>query len=406
MSIFKNKGVIKILFCFTIAVVLLAGSLPIVQGVNINQAVRPWYQFRRYTDNSKSLSQMYYRLAIPDDYDESIAYPLVVFLSVEGQTIAMDAAHSTNPLKFIDTSLLVNGNDKKYPCIILIPILPDGFYWVDNYYDKISDALDLTMGMIDVTCKEYSVDQRKVYITGVCANATGAWDAMFRFPQKFAAGVTVANIAPLSLASKIPDVPVWIFNSALDPLVSVSQSRGMVDALKKAGNMNVRYTEYKNYDHIKASYAPYWEEDLFPWMFSQTNLNAPFPEGKIPVGEVQEKPPVNDNPPIEDDIPPDGDNIIPDEKPEDPKDEPIVDHEPEDDNKDIIPDEKPEDPKDEQIINDRVQEPAYPIKKSNFQIASILTGVLMSLDVLLLVFYKIILFIRAKSSLKDGAEKE
>lgn len=294
MTFYKNKGFIKIFCSITLLAIMLSGLL-LVHGADDTQNVESRYQLKEYVDTSKSLQKMQYRLYIPDDYNESIAYPLVIFLGGAGQNVGDQVEESEDSNKYIDSSLLANGNDKKYPCIILVPLLPVDYYWVDNFFGEISPGLDLTMGMIDSICQEYSVDQRKIYITGLCFGANGTWDILFRYPKKFAAGVPVAGIGPSALASKISDVPVWLFNSDSDSSVPVSESRGMAEALSKAGNTKIRYTEYNNYTHIETTVAAFWNNDLFPWMFSQTNTNAPFPDGKVPV-EIAEEDLVMENP--------------------------------------------------------------------------------------------------------------
>lgn len=347
---FRKRGrVLKILICSILIAAMFTETLPMIQSEFDNSPAHAYehrYHFKRYTDDSKPLKHMYYHLYVPEDYDESLAYPLVIYLSLIGQDVAV------NSMNYIDSSLLANGNDEKYPCIILIPLLPEDLYWVDNYFGKISDGLDLTMGMIDFICQEYSVDQRKIYISGMCFTATGAWDALFRYPTKFAAGILVANIAPLSLASKITDVPLWIFNSSTDSQVPATQSQGMVEALRNAGNTKVRYTEYKNYDHVEASTAPFWEEDLFPWMFSQTNFNAPFPEGKIPIEDFKKNPKIKDTlSDGNDTIPPVGknENILSNEKTDDMQDESIVDNKQEDISNSVVPEKETEGLKDKLI---------------------------------------------------------
>ena len=351
MIFLKNNEVFKMLCCFILLMGLFMSSLPVVQGMNEGQNIQPRYQFRRYTDNSKSLQQMYYHIYVPDDYDESLAYPLVIYLSLIGQDVAV------NSQKYIDSSLLTDENIENYPCIILIPLMPEDSYWVYNYFGEISPGLDLTMSMIDFVCQEYSVDQRKIYITGLCSTATGVWDALFRFPHKFAAGVIVANIAPLSLASKISDVPLWIFSSNADSLLSVTQARGMVEALEEAGNTEVQYTEYENYDHVQASIAPFWEEDLFPWMFSQINTNVSLPKGKIPVGVFKEDPMIKD--------------LLLGENTDALNDE------------DIIPEQK-----DNIEDKDRIAEPENYQINLELQIVSIFVAVTICLDALLLLLYK------------------
>ena len=357
------KNFLKMFYSSILLTGLLMGFMP-TYGANENQDMVSRYQLKEYTDNSKSLKQMQYRLYLPDEYDESIAYPLVVFFGGAGQNVAGQIDESEESNKYIDSSLLANGNDRKYPCIILVPLLPVDYFWVDNYYGEISPGLDLTMSMIDSVCQDYSVDQRKIYITGLCFGANGTWDILFRFPHKFAAGVPVSGVAPSSMASKIPNVPIWLFCSDTDPNAPVDQSRAMVEALKEAGNKEVRYTEFSNYSHIETTVAAFWNNDLFPWMFSQTNLNAPFPEGKIPV-EIAAEDLVMENP--------DSGQIA------------YVS----------------ENNKDNDSIA-QIQDPTNPLKKSSLRIVIILVVVMICLGGVFLLFYKKILFGSARTRQKEN----
>ena len=366
MILLKSRRISKI-FCCTILLICMLTGLMLVHGTDNTSNMETKYQLKEYVDNSKSLKQMQYRLHLPDNYDESIAYPLVIFFGGAGQNVAgqIDENASEDSNKYIDSSLLENGNDKKYPCIILVPLLPVDYYWVDNFFGDISPGMDMVMGIIDSICHEYSVDQRKIYLTGLCFGANGTWDALFRFPDKFAAGVPVAGIGPSAMASKVTDVPIWLFNSDADSSVPVSESRGMAKALKKAGNTKVRYTEYNNYTHIETTRAAYWNNDLFPWMFSQINPNAPFPEGKIPV-EIAAEDLVMENP-NSGEINYELDSIA---------------------------------------NNDHIQDPMHSLKKSSLQTVIILVVVLICLGVLFLLFYKKFLFGGTKALPKDRKKKK
>jgi predicted peptidase len=60
---------------------------------------------------------------------------------------------------------------------------------------------------------------------------------------------------------------VWVFHGADDAIVPVSESRGMVAALKAAGG-DVRYSEYAGVGHnvwLKVLAEP----ELLPWMLAQ-----------------------------------------------------------------------------------------------------------------------------------------
>lgn len=108
MIISKKKRIFQVFICSVLLAALFSTSMPIVQGANEN-AHEYRYHFRRYTDNSAPLKHMYYHLYIPEDYNESLAYPLVIYLSLIGQDVAV------NSMNYIDSSLLANGNAKKYP---------------------------------------------------------------------------------------------------------------------------------------------------------------------------------------------------------------------------------------------------------------------------------------------------
>jgi predicted peptidase len=69
-----------------------------------------------------------------------------------------------------------------------------------------------------------------------------------------------------TVAKKIGKTPVWVFHGADDPVVPVSESRKMVEALK-AINGRVRYSEYAGVRHDSWIQA-YGEKDLLPWLLS------------------------------------------------------------------------------------------------------------------------------------------
>jgi predicted peptidase len=62
-------------------------------------------------------------------------------------------------------------------------------------------------------------------------------------------------------------VPAWVFHGTDDPVVPVSGSRDMVEALKRVG-APVRYTEYAGVGHNSWDPA-YAEADLWTWMLAQ-----------------------------------------------------------------------------------------------------------------------------------------
>ena len=66
-----------------------------------------------------------------------------------------------------------------------------------------------------------------------------------------------------AVAAKVGKTPVWVFHGGADPVVPVTESRKMVEAIKAAGG-SVRYNEYEGIGHNSWDKA-YNEEKLEEW---------------------------------------------------------------------------------------------------------------------------------------------
>ena len=126
----------------------------------------------------------------------------------------------------------------------------------------------LSLALIANLEKALSVDSDRIYVTGLSMGGFGAWDALQRHPQRFAAAAPVCGGGDTALASKIARVPVWVFHGDRDNVVKTSRSRDMIAALKKAGG-SPKYTEYPKTGH-NAWTATYRNPKLYEWMFAQT----------------------------------------------------------------------------------------------------------------------------------------
>jgi predicted peptidase len=69
-----------------------------------------------------------------------------------------------------------------------------------------------------------------------------------------------------TMAKRIGKTPVWIFHGSADPIILVTESREMNDALKALGG-NVKYTEYPGLPHNSWDNA-YGEPEFMPWLLS------------------------------------------------------------------------------------------------------------------------------------------
>ena len=252
--------IMKIPWILSLACLCLAAS---------TKAEAAEYQARVYTNAAGAT--LPYRLLIPEGYRPGRKYPLVVFLHGAGERGADNRAQLVHgaPL-FLKPEVLA-----KFPCFVVAPQCPEGKRWVEVDWSaeigvqprQPSDPLGLVVELLRKIPREFAIDTRRVYVTGLSMGGFGTWDLITRYPGRFAAAVPICGGGDTQVAAQAAKTPVWAFHSSDDPVVKVVRTRAMIDALRQAGGQP-RYTEYTSLGHHSWSKA-YAEPDLLPWLFAQ-----------------------------------------------------------------------------------------------------------------------------------------
>ncbi len=212
-----------------------------------------------------------YRLLSPEVVEEGKTYPLVVFLHGAGERGNNNEAQLVHGI----IEFCRPENRQKYPCFLVAPQCPAGQWWskIDRTTAKPtmskepSESGGLVLELIAALQKEYPIDSRRIYLTGLSMGGYGTWDLLCRRPELFAAAVPICGGGDETQAEKIAKIPIWVFHGALDPAVPVQRSREMVAALEKAGGHPL-YTEYPDEGH--ASWVPaYRAPAMMKWLFAQ-----------------------------------------------------------------------------------------------------------------------------------------
>ncbi len=128
------------------------------------------------------------------------------------------------------------------------------------------------MGILDEIVAEFSLDTGRVHLTGISIGGYGTWSLAAAHPGRWASIVPICGGGDPGTAERIKDIPCWCFHGADDEIVPVSESRVMVDALRKVGG-NPKYTEFPSVGHNSWDPA-YSTPDLFDWMAAQSLLTA------------------------------------------------------------------------------------------------------------------------------------
>ncbi len=215
--------------------------------------------FRRVFEDRQYVSRdgerLRYDLMKPKNYDQGKKYTLVLCLHGGGG--------STRAARVLANATL----RVKYPCFVLAPEALVGETWGKHSPQIMTDVQPLVLEIIETLKSEFSIDTRRLYITGQSMGGFGTYAFITRNPGMFAAAVPVCGRGDPAEAKYIAKIPIWIFHGDKDRLVSVDYSRDMFEALKKAGG-NPRYTEYEGVGHNSWDKA-YATDELWAWLFAQ-----------------------------------------------------------------------------------------------------------------------------------------
>jgi predicted peptidase len=201
--------------------------------------------------------RMKYLLFIPEGYNTGQKWPLIMYLH-GGSRRGTDIEKLREPGYGLPAGVEKN---KSFPFIVLSPQCPDGEYWTD------SEAL---VALLDEVMKNYSVDPGRVYLTGHSMGGRGTWYLAYKHPEKFAAIAPMSGLFLITAwASRLKNMPIWVFHGARDEIALISETEEMVKALKAVGN-NVRFNVLPDRGHDILDV--YENQELYSW-FLQHRLN-------------------------------------------------------------------------------------------------------------------------------------
>lgn len=206
-----------------------------------------------------------YVLFVPHDYKKDTPTPTILFLHGAGETKQKEGAKPKSPPKMpveVGIGPAIKNREKAFPFLTIIPQAPR-FGWGAG-----SDGAKLALAILEDVEKNYSVDKKRLYLTGLSMGGMGTWSLAVAMPDKWAAIVPICGRGDPKKADKIKDLPCWAFHGDADNAVPVSGSRDMIEGIKKAGG-NPKYTEYPGVGHNSWERA-YGTDELYEWLLKQS----------------------------------------------------------------------------------------------------------------------------------------
>ena len=198
-----------------------------------------------------------YLLFLPKDYnaDAEKTWPLLLFLhgaGERGDDLNLVAVHGP-PKRIVKEPDFA----EKCPFIVVSPQCHTDHYW---------SPAQLTL-LLDEIEKQYKVDKKRIYATGLSMGGFGTWMLTAGQPERFAAVAPICGGSDTTLAEKFVNTPIWAFHGEADAVVPVKLTQDMVKAIEDAGGKKVKMTTYPGVNHDSWTQT-YENQELYDWFLT------------------------------------------------------------------------------------------------------------------------------------------
>ena len=146
-------------------------------------------KFKQFTfSDSQTGKTMEYNLLVPEGYDGTASYPLVLFMadaSTVGKEVTAPLAQGYGALEFAS-----DRDQRLHPSFVLVPQYTD---WAVQDDWSTTDEVEMTIRLLDAVCKEYNVDTSRLYTTGQSMGGMMSFYFNITHPDLFAASLFVSS---------------------------------------------------------------------------------------------------------------------------------------------------------------------------------------------------------------------
>jgi len=191
-----------------------------------------------------------YAMYIPANYSPSAPVPLILALhfGVRGG----DAAGAGGDV----VQILIGPALAELGAIIVAPDSVRG-NWSSPENERAVNAL------LDVVLARYSIDKKKVAVTGFSMGGAGSWHFAEKFPERFSAAIPVAGRPPASASGW--QLPVLAIHSRDDQVAPFDPTEARIAELQKAG-VNAKLIPLTGITHYQTSRFRDALQQAVPWL--------------------------------------------------------------------------------------------------------------------------------------------
>ena len=147
---------------------------------------------------------------------------------------------------------------RKIPAIVVAPQVAKG-NWNP---DKVLEVLEYVK-------INYNVDESRIYVCGMSLGGYGTLHFAGKYADKITAAVAICGGGNAKDGCKLATIPLWIQHGDVDYIVPMSESKKVVDAIKKCDeNADVTITIIKGGNHGNVERL-FHEDAMYDWLFKQ-----------------------------------------------------------------------------------------------------------------------------------------
>lgn len=225
------------------------------------------FDAREFAPQGKRGPVYSYRLFVPKITDQTIKYPLIVWLNGRGE----DGSDNVEQLRWLDTLIFHEPRKKdRYPFFLLAPQSPRRQSGPVKGRGATSqdDFVELVAAITAEVTRRFAVDPDRVCLVGLSSGGSRCWTVAARHPDLFAAVAPLASsVSGRSKVERLAGIPVWAFHSTRDTATRIDSVRRAADALASAGG-SVALTEIDSAEH-DCWQAAFQRYHLLDWLLDQ-----------------------------------------------------------------------------------------------------------------------------------------
>lgn len=253
---------------------ILSAATPVAAQAPVRQTASPATgRFVAHTFQDGS-GEHKYQVFIPAGYRPDKPVPAILFLHGAGERGKDNHLQITAGL-----GPHVQARAKTFPFLVVFPQCESSEARILEAWQSHSPDGRRALLALDDAQKRYSVDPKRVILSGWSMGAYGTWSLAIADPGRWAGVMPLAGGGDVDKVAALKGTPVWAFHGALDKLVKAEEDRKMVEALQAAGG-KATYTEFPDVGHYLCDNA-FGNEAVFQWMLNPRTAPAELNKGPL-----------------------------------------------------------------------------------------------------------------------------